>query len=287
MAIKKGGLGKGLDSLFLDNTVEENSTASAVKIKIDDIEPNRSQPRKMFDEKALTELSESIEQYGVIQPLLVRPMPDGSYQIVAGERRWRASKKAGLQEVPVTIREMSDDEAAALALIENLQREDLNPIEEALGLSQLIDNYGLTQEEAAKKVGKSRPAITNALRLLNLPDDIRSLVENGKLSAGHSRALLSFSDEKQMHTVADMIIKDGISVRDVEKLSKASSDKKKNRSKAKLIRDNYYDVVELALSDTLKRKVKINVGKGGRGTLEIEFFNADDLKKIANELGKE
>lgn len=285
MAAKRSGLGKGLDSLFLDNTAGENSSG-AVKINIDDIEPNRNQPRKVFDEKALGELSESIKQYGVIQPLLVRPMPDGSYQIVAGERRWRAAKEAGLTELPVTIREMSDDEAAALALIENLQREDLNPIEEALGLSQLIDNYGLTQEEASLRVGKSRPAIANSLRLLNLPEDIRNMVEDGKLSAGHSRALLSFSDEKEMRRVADMIVNDGISVRDVEKLSKAASTKKRKTKKA-LIRDTYYDMVELSLSDTLKRKVKIHLAKGGRGTLEIEFFDTEDLKKIANELGKE
>lgn len=167
MAAKKGGLGRGLDALFADNSIEEISSTGAVKLKTMDIEPNRDQPRKVFDEDALAELADSIAKHGVIQPLLVRPMPDGSYQLVAGERRWRASRMAGLTEVPVVIKELSDDEAMALALIENLQREDLNAIEEAQGIKSLMDTLSLTQDEAAERVGKSRPAIANALRLLN------------------------------------------------------------------------------------------------------------------------
>ena len=163
MAAKKGGLGRGLDALFADNSIEEIASTSAVKLKIMDIEPNRDQPRKIFDEDALAELADSIAKHGVIQPLLVRPMPDGSYQLVAGERRWRASRMAGLTEVPVVIKELSDDEAMALALIENLQREDLNAIEEAQGIKALMDTLSLTQDEAAERVGKSRPAVANAL----------------------------------------------------------------------------------------------------------------------------
>lgn len=185
-----------------------------------DIEPNRDQPRKIFDEDALAELADSIAKHGVIQPLLVRPMPDGSYQLVAGERRWRASRMAGLTEVPVVIKELSDDEAMALALIENLQREDLNAIEEAQGIKALMDTLSLTQDEAAERVGKSRPAVANALRLLKLPDSVIALVSDGKLSPGHARALRGFKDEQDIIETADLIIEKGLTVRDVEKLVK-------------------------------------------------------------------
>lgn len=220
MAAKKGGLGRGLDALFADNSIEEIASTSAVKLKIMDIEPNRDQPRKIFDEDALAELADSIAKHGVIQPLLVRPMPDGSYQLVAGERRWRASRMAGLTEVPVVIKELSDDEAMALALIENLQREDLNAIEEAQGIKALMDTLSLTQDEAAERVGKSRPAVANALRLLKLPDSVIALVSDGKLSPGHARALLGFKDEQDIIETADLIIEKGLTVRDVEKLVK-------------------------------------------------------------------
>ena len=220
MAAKKGGLGRGLDALFADNSIEEISSTGAVKLKTMDIEPNRDQPRKVFDEDALAELADSIAKHGVIQPLLVRPMPDGSYQLVAGERRWRASRMAGLTEVPVVIKELSDDEAMALALIENLQREDLNAIEEAQGIKALMDTLSLTQDEAAERVGKSRPAIANALRLLKLPDSVIALVSDGKLSPGHARALLGFRDEQDIIETADIVIEKGLTVRDVEKLVK-------------------------------------------------------------------
>ena len=218
MAAKKGGLGRGLDALFADNSIEEIASTSAVKLKIMDIEPNRDQPRKIFDEDALAELADSIAKHGVIQPLLVRPMPDGSYQLVAGERRWRASRMAGLTEVPVVIKE-----AMALALIENLQREDLNAIEEAQGIKALMDTLSLTQDEAAERVGKSRPAVANALRLLKLPDSVIALVSDGKLSPGHARALLGFKDEQDIIETADLIIEKGLTVRDVEKLVKKRS----------------------------------------------------------------
>lgn len=188
MAKAKGGLGKGLEALFADNSTDE---AAVSTLAVSEIEPNRGQPRKQFDPAALADLADSIRQHGVLQPLVVRPMPDGSYQLVAGERRWRAARMAGLSQVPVVIKELSDSETMALALIENLQREDLNAIEEAMGYRDLMENFGLTQEQVSAKVGKSRPVVTNALRLLGLPEEVRGLLSEGKLSAGHARALLS------------------------------------------------------------------------------------------------
>lgn len=284
MAAKKGGLGRGLDALFADNSIEEIASTSAVKLKIMDIEPNRDQPRKIFDEDALAELADSIAKHGVIQPLLVRPMPDGSYQLVAGERRWRASRMAGLTEVPVVIKELSDDEAMALALIENLQREDLNAIEEAQGIKALMDTLSLTQDEAAERVGKSRPAVANALRLLKLPDSVIALVSDGKLSPGHARALLGFKDEQDIIETADLIIEKGLTVRDVEKLVKKRN-KEPKAEKPAARRSSYYDEVELALTDFLGRKVKVGTKPGKEsGVLEIDFFDKDDLTRLADAL---
>ena len=284
MAAKKGGLGRGLDALFADNSIEEIASTSAVKLKIMDIEPNRDQPRKIFDEDALAELADSIAKHGVIQPLLVRPMPDGSYQLVAGERRWRASRMAGLTEVPVVIKELSDDEAMALALIENLQREDLNAIEEAQGIKALMDTLSLTQDEAAERVGKSRPAVANALRLLKLPDSVIALVSDGKLSPGHARALLGFKDEQDIIETADLIIEKELTVRDVEKLVKKRN-KEPKAEKPAARRASYYDEVELALTDFLGRKVKVGTKPGKEsGVLEIDFFDQDDLTRLADAL---
>ena len=284
MAAKKGGLGRGLDALFADNSIEEIASTSAVKLKIMDIEPNRDQPRKIFDEDALAELADSIAKHGVIQPLLVRPMPDGSYQLVAGERRWRASRMAGLTEGPVVIKELSDDEAMALALIENLQREDLNAIEEAQGIKALMDTLSLTQDEAAERVGKSRPAVANALRLLKLPDSVIALVSDGKLSPGHARALLGFKDEQDIIETADLIIEKGLTVRDVEKLVKKRN-KEPKAEKPAARRASYYDEVELALTDFLGRKVKVGTKPGKEsGVLEIDFFDKDDLTRLADAL---
>ena len=284
MAAKKGGLGRGLDALFADNSIEEIASTSAVKLKIMDIEPNRDQPRKIFDEDALAELADSIAKHGVIQPLLVRPMPDGSYQLVAGERRWRASRMAGLTEVPVVIKELSDDEAMSLALIENLQREDLNAIEEAQGIKALMDTLSLTQDEAAERVGKSRPAVANALRLLKLPDSVIALVSDGKLSPGHARALLGFKDEQDIIETADLIIEKGLTVRDVEKLVKKRN-KEPKAEKPAARRASYYDEVELALTDFLGRKVKVGTKPGKEsGVLEIDFFDKDDLTRLADAL---
>ncbi|NCC87512.1 MAG: ParB/RepB/Spo0J family partition protein [Clostridia bacterium] len=285
---KKGGLGKGLDALFTENAVENISGTSAVKLRLNEIEPNKEQPRKTFDEKALGELAQSIERNGVLQPLLVRPMHDGSYQLVAGERRWRASRIAGLVEVPVVIKEMTDEQAMEIALVENLQREDLNPIEEAEGLKLLIDSYGLTQEDVAARVGRSRPAIANSLRLLNLPEQVRILARDGKLSAGHARALLSFTSEEDMIEVANDAVENDLSVREVERIVKLGSkeDLQKAGKRVKR-RDTFFDEVELALSQTLGRKVKVYVGKGSRGTIEFEFFGKDDLAQLSKQLDAE
>ena len=278
MAVKKGGLGRGLDALFADNSVEESSQ-TPVKLKIMEIEPNREQPRKIFDEAALSELADSIATHGVIQPLLVRPIKDGGYQLVAGERRWRAARIAGLTEVPVVIKDLTDSETVELAMVENLQREDLNPLEEALGYKFMMEKLSITQDEAAQKVGKSRPAVANALRLLKLPDEIQAMVENKQLSPGHARALLSFESEAQMLEVAKLIVAKGLSVREIEKM--AQNSKKEIKPKAPKKRDTYFDEVELAISKATGRKVKV---KETAKTIEIEFFNNDDLAKIAKAL---
>lgn len=282
MAAKKGGLGKGMSALIYDNAMEPASGES-VRLSINEIEPNRDQPRKIFEEQALAELSASIKEHGVLQPLLVRPMADGSYRLVAGERRYRAARMAGVTEVPVTIREMTDEEESIFALIENLHREDLNAIEEAQGIKTLIDTFGFTQEEAAQKVGKSRTAVTNSLRLLNLPEDISNLVRDGKISMGHARALLSFEDTAEASRVAQLVVKDGISVRDVERLAKSAQKTKKSPEKREKKRGIFYDEVEIALSKMLGRKVKVFVSKGGSGTLEVEFFSKSDLEKLSKQ----
>lgn len=288
MATKKRGMGKGFNVLFEENSVDA-SQGNAVTLPIDDIVPNHDQPRKTFTPEALSELSESIKEHGVLQPLLVRPLLDGSYRLVAGERRYRASRMAGLTEVPVVIKEMSDEEEQIFALIENLQREDLNAIEEAEGIKTLIETFGLTQEQAAQRVGKSRTAITNSLRLLNLPEDIADLVKQGKISMGHARALLSFEDKKEAVKIANMVANnsDSISVRDVERMARTSqkgSEKKPEKRTKK--RDKFYDEAELALGNVLSRKVKIFNSKAGSGSIEIEFFSKQDLEKIVNQLGK-
>ena len=276
---KKSGLGKGLDALFLDNAIDENA-GSVSSLPINDIEPNRDQPRKTFDEEALGELAKSIADHGVIQPLLVRPMTDGSYQLIAGERRWRASRMAGLTEVPVVIREMSDSEAMELALVENLQREDLNPIEEARGFQLLMETYALTQEQAASRVGKSRPAVANAMRLLLLPDDVLRMVETGTLSAGHARALLGLPQSEDMVQMAKLIVEKGLSVRETERMVKTAAQDKPKREKRVKKRDVFYDEAELAFREALGRQAKVFLSSGGKGTVEIEFFGKEDLGKL-------
>lgn len=282
MAKKMSGLGKGLGALMLENATDE--MLSANELPINEIVPNRDQPRKTFDETALAELAESIKQHGVLQPLLVRPLAAGGYQLVAGERRWRACRMAGLTQVPVVIKELTDTETMEIAIIENLQREDLNPIEEAEGLQALIDKCGYTQEEVAASVGKSRPAIANSLRLLRLPEEVREMTKNGEISAGHARALLAFDNDAMICECAKNIVSKELTVRDVERLAKIKESAGTARRKSRR-RDSFYDEVELSLSETLGRKVKVYNGRG-HGTLEIEFYSAEDLKEIANKLGE-
>lgn len=282
MAKKQSGLGKGLGALMLENNTD--SMVSTDTLAVNDIIPNKEQPRKTFDEAALQELADSIKQHGVLQPLLVRPLTTGGYQLVAGERRWRASRLAELKEVPVIIKELSDTEAMEIAIIENLQREDLNPIEEAEGLQALIDKCGFTQEEVATSVGKSRPAITNALRLLRLPQEVRQMTKDGDISAGHARALLSFDNEPMMLECAKQIVDKKLTVRDVEKMAKRPKTSKIKASSGRA-RDSFYDEVELALSNALGTKVKVYNGRN-KGTLEIEFYTLEDLKNIANAIAK-
>lgn len=279
---KQSGLGKGLGALMLENNTD--SMVSTSTLNINEIIPNKDQPRKTFDEEALQELADSIKQHGVLQPLLVRPLTTGGYQLVAGERRWRASRIAELKEVPVIIKELSDNEAMEIAIIENLQREDLNPIEEAEGLQALIDKCGYTQEEVAVSVGKSRPAITNSLRLLRLPEEVRSLTKDGFISAGHARALLGFDNQAMMLECAEQIVAKKLTVRDVEKMAKHPVHKASTTSSTKR-RDSFYDEVEIALSDALGTRVKVYNGRN-KGTLEIEFYTLDDLKNIANTIAK-
>ncbi len=279
MAVKKSGLGRGFDAIFADNSVDDLSSGSGtVKLKLMDIEPNRDQPRKVFDESALNELAESIAQHGVIQPLVVRPMLDGGYQLVAGERRWRASRIAGLTEVPVVIKDLTDAQVAELALVENLQRENLNPIEEAVGFRELGEKFGYTQEEVAKIIGRSRSAVANSLRLLTLSDYVQNLVSTGLLSAGHAKAILSVEDEDYRTDLAKLVVENGLSVRETERIARNAAKAPVSGKKSKK-RNPYYDEVELALSDVLKRKVTVTKSSK-KGSLEIEFFDDDDLKKL-------
>lgn len=281
MSKKFGGLGKGLDTIFAENETEDSN--SSVMLKISEIEPNRSQPRKDFDEYALSDLAQSISQHGLLQPLLVRPLPIGGYQIVAGERRYRACRMAGLTEVPVTIRELSDTETMELALIENLQREDLSPIEEALGYKALIDEHGFSQEEVATSVGKSRPAIANSLRILKLPDSVLEYVKQDKISAGHARALLMLDNEEDMLELAELIYKKDLSVRQAEKFAKKKPEVEEDTQPER--KPSFYSMVELALNESLGRKIKVNKNKGKQGgVLQIEFYSDEELTELSNKL---
>lgn len=281
MAKKLGGLGKGLNAIFIENDSEDNS--GSVTLKISEIEPNREQPRKEFDEKALSELAESISKHGLLQPLLVRPLTLGGYQIVAGERRYRACRMAGITEVPVIIRELSDTETMEIALIENLQREDLTPLEEAQGYRVLMDEHGFSQEEVAKSVGKSRPAIANSLRLLKLPESISQYLKDEKITAGHARALLMLDDEALMKELAEEIINKDLSVRQVEKICKKNPKPQKEDAPEK--KPSFYSMVELALNESLGRKIKISKNKGKEGgVLQIEFYSDEELTELSNKL---
>lgn len=280
MAVKKGGLGRGLDSLFNENSSDQDG---AVKIKLSEIEPNRAQPRQDFDETALAELSDSISRHGLLQPIIVRPMTSGGYQIVAGERRWRACRMAGLTEVPVIIKELDDRAFTEIALIENLQREDLNAVEEAEGYKTLMETYGLTQEQVAETVGKSRPAVTNAMRLLGLDDASREALRRGIISAGHARALLSVEDADLRGRML-LAASDGASVRELERMAAASKKTAAAPRKKTVQKNSFFSEVELSLRDTLHRKVEITSEKDGRGTITLEFYSKDELADFARRL---
>ena len=285
MAKKIGGLGKGLSAIFSENDTEDKN--EVVSLKISQIEPNRNQPRRSFDEDALQELAQSISEHGVLQPILVRPMIYGGYQIVAGERRYRASRIAGLTEVPAIIRELSDSETMQLALIENLQRSDLTPLEEAKGYQTLIDEYGFSQEDVARTVGKSRSAVANTLRLIGLPDEVKDLLEEGKLSAGHARALLIVDDDKAAVDTAKKIVKDGLSVRETEKLVKKLDSAKPQKKKSSERKVTAYTEVELALTMALGTKVTVTENKNKKGgTLNIEFYDPEELFALTGKLEK-
>ena len=294
MATKKKntGLGKGLDALFGEmngdtlkqsksnssSAGEKGRNAGTTKISIDDIKPNANQPRKIFDEEGLNDLAESIKEHGIIQPIIVRPN-NGTYEIVAGERRWRASRLAGLKEVPCLVRELTDEELMLLAIVENMQREDLNPIEEAEGLERMMSSYGMTQEQVSKSVGKSRPYISNSLRLLKLPDEVRQMMSDGKLSGGHGRALLAFRTEADRIRVAKQIEKDGLSVREVERMSDDAKKKGTVRKGRPAERNADVLQVEAELKEHLGTKVNLKLGVK-RGKIEIEYYSRDELERL-------
>lgn len=278
-----GGLGAGLDSLFSDNS---NDIQVKKTLRTSEIEPNRDQPRKVFNDEAITALADSIREHGMLQPILVRPIGTG-YQIVAGERRWRAARMLGLDEVPVTIKELSDLETMQIAIIENLQRENLNPVEEAMGYNDLIEKYGMTQEKVAKMVGRSRSAVANAVRLLGLPERVLKMLENGDISTGHARALLGFEDEEMLVAVALKAADGGLTVRQVEKAAQKSgeTDEIKTEKSNKKI-DNYFKEMEISLNERLGRKVKVDYGKN-KGALILEFYDKEDLAAIADKLSND
>ena len=279
---KSRGLGKGLDALFADTGAGSDDPVR--NLRLSEIEPNRSQPRKDFDDEALAELSDSIAKHGVLQPLLVRPTASGVYQIVAGERRWRAARMAGISEVPVLIRELSDEETDQMALIENLQREDLNAVETAEGYKRLMEKYGMTQEALSEAVGKSRPAVANMLRLLTLPKDVLLLLKDGALSAGHAKAILS-APEASRSQFAERVIKEGLSVRETEKLASKPEKPKKAVKKESFPKNSFYREMQVAMKEELGRPVRITEGKNG-GFIEIPFYNEDELKAICAQLTK-
>lgn len=279
---KKQALGRGMDAIFIDNTPD--SPERTDKLAVSDIEPRRDQPRKTFDPESLSSLADSIAANGLIQPIIVRPSESSAlYSIVAGERRWRAARMAGLSEVPVVIIDADDKKAAEYALVENIQREDLNPIEEAKGLGSLIKDYGLTQEQAAKRVGKSRAAIANALRLLELPDEVIALVEHKTLSAGHARALLGLNDKTMIPDAAKTVVDRELSVRAAEELVKKLNSKPEQKE-ADPVADSYFSSLEQKLTESLGHKVRISRSKRRR-SISISYKNSDELEELIRLLG--
>ena len=268
------------DDLLFDNDI--GGDEGAVTLRISEIEPNKAQPRKTFDNEALKQLADSIKEHGVLQPLLVKSMPAGNYKIIAGERRWRAAKMAGLSEVPVLIRDdLNEEQAAQIALIENLQRENLNPVEEALGYKELIDEYSMTQEQLAKAIGKARSSIANSLGLLALPEEVKKLLADGKISTGHCKVLKSLKEEENIVQAAKLAAKENMSVRELENYVKTFANMLADGKKKKQIKQKtpYYTEIEASLSDILETKVRINEGKK-TNILQIEFSDEEILRKI-------
>ena len=286
---KKAGLGMGLDALFGDNTGE---SAGVQTIRLSDIEPNRKQPRQTFDDAAIAELADSIRQHGLIQPIVVR-YTGTNYQIVAGERRWRACRMLGMSDVPVVIKELDDSQTAQIALIENIQREDLNPVEEAMAYRSLMDDYDMTQEELSKIVGKSRSSIANAVRLLNLPDEVVELLKKREITSGQAKALAAAETDEEMIELAKLAAAGKITVRGIEKaIAKAANEENDEDTKSKKApktseeRANHSFITEMQLSleNHLERKVRINSTDGIKGTITIDFFDQDELSTLADKL---
>ncbi len=278
MAVKNRGLGRGIESIF-----DENSTYSEkiVTLNINDIEPNRAQPRKDFDDEALNALAESISQHGLIQPIAVRPNIGGGYTIIAGERRWRASRLAGLNEIPIIVKDSDEQALMEMALVENLQREDLNPVEEAMGYKALMDEYGLTQEQVATKMARSRSAVANALRLLNLNENELEALRKGQITSGHARALLPVENEDLRNRMFALAL-EGANVRTLEKMAKETAAQKPKKTP----KPTFYNEVELSLKNELRRKAVVKQTGKGKGTLTIEFFSDDELTEFAKKLCK-
>ena len=281
MAVKKGGLGRGLESLFEDAARDVGGPVSTLPLR--EIEPDKDQPRKDFDEQALSELADSIARHGLLQPIAVRAAAGGAYKIIAGERRWRAARLAGLSEVPVVIKDVTDAEAMELALIENLQREDLDPVEEAMGYRQLMERCELTQEQTAQKIGKSRSAIANSLRLLNLPDDVLAFLKEGKLSTGHAKVLLGLPDAALQSQAAEAVVGQNLNVRQTEALCKKLA-KPQKPPKPQPLRPALAGEVEYALREVLGSEVKVDY-KNGQGSLTVHFYSDEQLSAFANLLG--
>ena len=291
MAVKRSGLGKGLDSLIPDNksskmvkkTVEAPKTpenvSGQIMMKINEVEPNREQPRKNFEEDALLELADSIKQFGVLQPLIVQKKKD-YYEIIAGERRWRAAKLAGVKEIPVIIKEYTDQEIVEISLIENIQRENLNPIEEAMAFKKLLTEFHLKQDEVAERVSKSRTAVTNSMRLLKLSDKVQQMIVDDMISTGHARALLAIDDPEQQYILANKIFDEKLSVRETEKLVKDIKNPKKEKPKKDIQNSFVYENLEERMKSVIGTKVHVNHKPNGKGKIEIEYYSDSELERI-------
>ncbi|HPZ44162.1 MAG TPA: ParB/RepB/Spo0J family partition protein [Bacillota bacterium] len=279
MGKQRRGLGKGLQAL-IQSTEESGGSDRLKEIDIDEIKLAPHQPRQMFDPDKLAELAASIKKHGVIQPIVVRPLQSGGYELIAGERRWRACKSLGYRKIPAVVKECQDLEASAVSLIENIQREDLNPLEEALAYHQLMDNYGLTQEEVSERVGKSRSFVANMVRLLGLPNEVKDMLASGQLNAGHARALLAIQDGKKQVAAAGKIVRLNLNVRQAESMARALSQKKDKQKKRETILDEDRIEVEAKLKNRLRATVKLKEKAGGRGILEIHFKGEQELQRI-------